>query len=69
MTSEGKITTTEAAFILGINRATVTRWVHNGQLKPEYTMSNGQMIFDHQYILDQAFELAVNGIQQEGEEV
>ena len=68
MTSEGKITTTEAAFILGINRATVTRWVHNGQLKPEYTMANGQMIFDHQYILDQAFELAVNDIQEEGEE-
>ena len=68
MTSEGKITTTEAAFILGINRATVTRWVHNGQLKPEYTMANGQMIFDHQYILDQAFELAVNDIQQEGDE-
>ena len=68
MTREGKITTTEAAFILGINRATVTRWVHNGQLKPEYTMANGQMIFDHQYILDQAFELAVNGIQEEGDE-
>jgi predicted site-specific integrase-resolvase len=68
MTSEGKITTTEAAFILGINRATVTRWVHNGQLKPEYTMANGQMIFDHQYILDQAFELAVNDIQEEGDE-
>jgi excisionase family DNA binding protein len=59
MTSEGKITTTEVAFILGINRATVTRWVHNGQLKPEFTLGNGQMIFDHEYILDVAADLAL----------
>ena len=60
MTSEGKITTTEAAFILGINKATVTRWVHNGQLKPEFTLSNGQMIFDHNYVLDMALELSID---------
>jgi predicted site-specific integrase-resolvase len=59
MTSEGKITTTEVAFILGINRATVTRWVHNGQLKPDCTLANGQMVFDHQYILDVAEDLAI----------
>ncbi len=58
MTSEGKITTTEAAFILGINKATVTRWVHSGKLKPEFTLGNGQMIFDHNYILDMAVVLA-----------
>ena len=58
MTSEGKITTTEAAFILGINKATVTRWVHSGKLKPEFTLGNGQMIFDHQYVLDMAVVLA-----------
>ena len=68
MTSEGKITTTEAAFILGINLATVTRWVHNGQLKPDYTMANGQMIFDHQYILDQAFELACDELDDAEED-
>ena len=59
MTSEGKITTTEVAFILGINRATVTRWFHNVQLKPEFTLANGQMIFDHEYILDVAADLAL----------
>ena len=59
MTSEGKITTTEAAFILGINKATVTRWVHSGKLKPEFTLGNGQMIFEHQYILDVAVDLAI----------
>ncbi len=59
MTSEGKITTTEAAFILGINKATVTRWVHSGKLKPEFTLGNGQMIFDHEYILDVAADLAL----------
>ena len=58
MTSEGKITTTEAAFILGINKATVTRWVHSGKLKPEFTLGNGQMIFDHQYVLDMAVLMA-----------
>jgi predicted site-specific integrase-resolvase len=66
MTSEGKITTTEVAFILGINRATVTRWVHNGQLKPDCTLANGQMVFDHQYILDEAADLALE--QQENDE-
>ena len=64
MTSEGKITTTEAAFILGINRATVTRWVHNGQLKPEYTLANGQIIFDHEYILDVAADLALEQLEK-----
>jgi excisionase family DNA binding protein len=59
VTSEGKITTTEAAFILGINKATVTRWVHSGKLKPEFTLGNGQMIFEHQYILDVAVDLAI----------
>jgi excisionase family DNA binding protein len=59
VTSEGKITTTEAAFILGINKATVTRWVHSGKLKPEFTLGNGQMIFDHEYILDVAADLAL----------
>ena len=68
MTSEGMITTTEAAFILGINRATVTRWVHDGKLQPAHTMANGQMIFDHQYILDEALDLAVHQLQQEGEQ-
>ena len=64
MTSEGKITTTEAAFILGINRATVTRWVHNGQLKPENTLANGQIIFDHEYILDVAADLALEQLEK-----
>lgn len=62
MTSEGKITTTEAAFILGINKATVTRWVHSGKLKPEFTLGNGQMIFDHQYVLDMAVGLALDAL-------
>lgn len=59
MHSENLITTTEAAFILGINKATVTRWVHSGRIKPEFTLQNGQMIFGHQYILDVAVELAI----------
>jgi excisionase family DNA binding protein len=59
VTSEGKITTTEAASILGINKATVTRWVHSGRIKPEFTLRNGQMIFEHQYILDVAVDLAI----------
>ena len=62
MTSESKITTTEAAFILGINKATVTRWVHSGKLQPEFTLGNGQMIFDHQYVLDMAVVLAFNAL-------
>ena len=62
MTSDGKITTTEAAFILGINKATVTRWVHSGKLKPEFTLGNGQMIFDHQYVLDMAVGLALDAL-------
>jgi excisionase family DNA binding protein len=62
VTSEGKITTTEAAFILGINKATVTRWVHSGKLKPEFTLGNGQMIFDHQYVLDMAVGLALDAL-------
>jgi hypothetical protein len=40
--------------------------VHNGTLKPDCTLANGQMIFDHQYILDEAAELALE--QQENDE-
>ena len=58
MHSESLITTAEAAVILGISKATVTRWVHSGRIQPKFTLSNGQMIFDHQYVLDMAVVLA-----------
>jgi len=53
MSPNQKLTTTDAAAILGVDRATVTRWVRSGRLEPEFTLSNGQMVFDLQYILDQ----------------
>jgi excisionase family DNA binding protein len=62
MHSESLITTAEAAVILGISKATVTRWVHSGRIKPEFTLSNGQIVFKYQYVLDVAVGLAFNAL-------
>lgn len=59
MQSEDLITTTQAAFILGINKATVTRWVRSERIKPEFTLTNGQMIFNRHHILEVAVDLAI----------
>lgn len=57
MMDERMISTTEAAHILGVDRATVTRWVHAGKVRPAFRLNSGALIFDRAHITEYAAQI------------
>lgn len=48
------LSTTEVADVLGVNKATITRWVKSGAIKPCYVTNSGTLLFDSLYIKELA---------------